>query len=62
VAGAPPPPKEIVPLPIEMAMDKIEVPDQVIMPSNKPMMHADSPGAKIYPNIFLEAPCLEWQI
>lgn len=48
VAGAPPPPKEIVPLPIEMAMDKIEVPDQVIMPSNKPMMHADSPGAKIY--------------
>jgi caa(3)-type oxidase subunit IV len=48
VAGSPPPPKEIQPLPIEMAMDKIEVPDELIMPSDKPMMHADSPGAKIY--------------
>jgi caa(3)-type oxidase subunit IV len=35
-------------IPIEMAMDDIEVPDQLNIPSDQPVIHADSLGAKIY--------------
>ena len=43
-------PQEVVhaEIPVEMAMDAIEVPDEVNIPSGQPEMHADSPGAKIY--------------
>jgi mono/diheme cytochrome c family protein len=46
--GSVPQVKEVPPIPIEMAMDKIEEPDEVLMPSDKPEMNAGTPGAKIY--------------
>jgi len=36
------------PIPIEMAMEKIEQPDQVMIPMGVSAMHPDSQGAKIY--------------
>ncbi len=39
---------EVKPIPIEMAMEKIETPDQVMIPMGESAMHPDSQGAKIY--------------
>ncbi len=36
------------PIPIEMAMEKIEQPDEVTIPRGEKLMHPEAPGAKIY--------------